>query len=243
MSAPEIVTTTDPAAEAGAAEQIEADGTITAAGMIISRFAKEGEERYALEVKVQRSDTNEIVSIELDLEMDDKTDSKGRPFCPFETTVKASATSLATTSPRSIPSSASTRTSRTSRNGSRAASTTTGSFRARPRSSTPRNRRTASSSSWSSTAPSAPASRPSRPRPPRPPRPQRRSRLRLPRPPRPLRQPLPQPRPRRRRTRSRNAHACQCGAGTEGDRVPIPSRWGGSVEVPTAQLFNSHATA
>ena len=88
MSAPEIVTTTDPAAEAGAAEQIEADGTITAAGMIISRFAKEGEERYALEVKVQRSDTNEIVSIELDLEMDDKTDSKGRPFCPFETTVK-----------------------------------------------------------------------------------------------------------------------------------------------------------
>ena len=88
MSAPEIVTATDPAAEAGAAEQIEADGTITAAGMIISRFAKEGEERYALEVKVQRSDTNEIVSIELDLEMDDKTDSKGRPFCPFETTVK-----------------------------------------------------------------------------------------------------------------------------------------------------------
>lgn len=88
MSAPEIVTATDPAAEAGAAEQIEADGTITAAGMIISRFAKEGEERYALEVKVQRSDTNEIVSIELDLEMDDKTDNNGRPFCPFETTVK-----------------------------------------------------------------------------------------------------------------------------------------------------------
>ena len=88
MSAPEIVTNADTAAEAGAAEQIEADDTITAAGMIISRFAKEGEERYALEVKVQRRDTNEIVSIELDLEMDDKTDSKGRAFCPFEGTIK-----------------------------------------------------------------------------------------------------------------------------------------------------------
>lgn len=82
----EIITTA--AANGNADEREEADGIITAAGMVTSRFAKEGEERYALEVQVRRNDNQEIIRVELDLELDDKTDKNGRVFCPFETTCK-----------------------------------------------------------------------------------------------------------------------------------------------------------
>jgi hypothetical protein len=84
----EIVTGNTAEVSASADEHEEADGKIIAAGMVMSRFAKEGEDRIALEIKVQRNDTQQIVSIELDLELDDKTDKSGRTFCPFEGTCK-----------------------------------------------------------------------------------------------------------------------------------------------------------
>ena len=84
----EIITTATTDGNANADEREEADGIITAAGMVTSRFAKEGEERYALEVQVRRDDNQEIVRIELDLELDDKTDKNGRTYCPFESTCK-----------------------------------------------------------------------------------------------------------------------------------------------------------